>query len=340
MQWVLGIDTSNYTTSLAAVEWTEGRRVVQARSILPVPHGERGLRQSEALFFHVQRLPGLFDQLYAQLVTHDAHVVWRGIGVSVRPRPSCRSYMPVFSAGWSLASSLARTLGVPVLPVSHQENHLSAAEFALLRMASVETAGQESLFPLGAPFIGIHLSGGTSDVVLAQSTRFGYRIDPVGEGMDLHAGQFVDRVGVAIGLPFPTGPHLERLAEQADEALALPSRVVQGKMSFSGPCSAALRALADGAAPASVAKGVQVCIANSVVKAVMYAYARCPDAAGVLIAGGVAGNRAIQGRVLHRLRIQAPRLAIRFAPPEYACDNAVGCAHLARRFLSGTRPDS
>ncbi|WP_083520954.1 hypothetical protein [Alicyclobacillus kakegawensis] len=340
MEWVLGIDTSNYTTSLAAVEWAEGRRMVQARNILPVPHGARGLRQSEALFFHVQRLPKLFDQLYAQLVEQDRHVVWRGIGVSVRPRPSCRSYMPVFSAGASQAFALARALGVPVLPVSHQENHLSAAEFALLRMAPAETAERESLFPPGAPFIGIHLSGGTSDLVLARSTRFGYRIDPVGEGMDLHAGQFVDRVGVAMGLPFPAGPHLERLAEQAEEAFVLPSRVVQGRMSFSGPCSAALRALADGAAPSAVAKGVQVCVANSVVKAVTYAYARCPDASGVLIAGGVAGNRDIQQRVLHRLRMQAPQLPVYFAPSEYARDNAVGCARLARWFLSWRGSDS
>ncbi|MCL6631658.1 MAG: peptidase M22 [Alicyclobacillus herbarius] len=332
MQWVLGIDTSNYTTSLAAVD-VSGQHVIQARRILPVPAGERGLRQSEALFFHVQRLPLLLDELYAQLLSIDAKVEWLGIGVSSRPRPLGRSYMPVFTVGVQFGLALARSHGIPLLPVSHQENHLAAAEYGLSKGLSPDESAEADFAPSLGPFIGIHVSGGTSDVLVAERTRFGYRIEQVGEGLDLHAGQFVDRVGVAMGLPFPAGPHLERLAEGAEKAFPLPSRVIDGQMSFSGPCSAALRALADGVSAASVAQGVQTCIANSLVKAIAFAYQQHPEVQGVMIAGGVAANRTIRQRVRHRLRIQLPGVPVAVAPPEYARDNAVGTAHLAHRFL-------
>jgi N6-L-threonylcarbamoyladenine synthase len=331
MRWVLGIDTSNYTTSVAALEFDQGRVAVQARRLLPVKHGERGLRQAEALFFHVQRLPLLMDELRAQLVPLDRDVYWAAIGVSVRPRPWADSYMPVFSAGWSFATAFARACGLPVVTTSHQENHLAAAEFALEELAA---AGERPLSPRSTAFFAVHLSGGTSDLVLAERTRFGYKVTRIGEGLDLHAGQFVDRVGVALGLPFPAGPQLEQLAATAERAWPLPSRVVDGRMSFSGPCSAALRAIVEGAPPAEVAAGVQVCIANTLVKAITYAHQQYPTVSRCLVAGGVASNQAVKARVQHRLRIVAPNLAVEFAPQQYARDNAIGCAWLARAFVN------
>lgn len=316
---VLGVDTSNYTTSVCAVSVT-GELVAEARRLLPVPSGQRGLRQSDALFLHVQQLPMVMAELRQQLgAVTAAPTPWVAAGVSVRPRPWASSYMPVFHAGERFVMTWAQTLGVPVVRTSHQEGHLAAAE------AFLPHAGAD-------PFLAVHISGGTSDVVVARPARWGYRIEMVGEGADLHAGQFVDRVGVAMGLPFPAGPSLEVLAASAQRRdLRLPGAVRGAAMSFSGPCTAALRALERGEEPAEIAYAVQACIANSLAKAIAHASALHPEAGRVVIAGGVASNQWIAARVRHRLRQVCPRLEVAFAPARYASDNALGVARIAAR---------
>lgn len=317
---VLGIDTSNYTTSVCAIAWDDGALLAEERALLPVQSGQRGLRQSEALFFHVQRLPALLSQLVGRVRPDtDGTVAWEAIGVSVRPRPFATSYMPVFTAGQNFARAFSAMLGVPVIQTSHQEGHLAAAE-AFLSL------------PGGEPVLAVHLSGGTSDVLYARRTDFGYAIDTLGEGADLHAGQFVDHVGVALGLPFPAGPGLERLA---DETVATPTdihfaaTVRHACMSFSGPCSAALRAVGQGVVPGMVALAVFQSIANSVAKAIHQARHQVPSVQHCMVAGGVAANRYVRDRIGHRLRITDPDLTLHFAPARFSSDNALGPARIA-----------
>lgn len=321
MRVVLGLDTSNYTTSVSAVCLETGAVIAEERMLLPVAAGDVGLRQSDAVFHHLKQLPTLMDRLVGQVVSRVGRPNWSGVGVSVRPRPLAASYMPVFQVGRAFAYSIARTHSVPLICTSHQEGHLAAA-----------VGGTTTSEP--GPCIAVHLSGGTSDVLLAVPTRFGYRITPVGEGADLHAGQFVDRVGVALGGPFPAGPWLEKLAETAvDSTFRLPTRVIGAQLSFSGPCSAAMRAIAAGESPAEVAAAVQLSIATGLEKAIRYAVSDYPAAAFCVVAGGVASNAAIRSRLIHRLHIHFPDLPVRFAPPGLSSDNAVGPAFIARRFL-------
>lgn len=318
---VLGVDTSNYTTSVAMVNATDGTLLAEARTLLTVGTGEQGLRQSDAFFQHVQRLPGLVDQLLGQCQI-PTHLVWRGIGVSTRPRPRASSYMPVFTAGVRFAEVAARLLHVPLVPTSHQEGHLEAA------LRSIQVAATK-------PFLAIHLSGGTSDLVIATPSRFGYHIDPIGEGADLHAGQFVDRVGVALGLPFPAGPHLEHLAAQAppDSTFRLPSKSIGTHLSFSGPCSAAQRAIAEGIPAAEIADAVLMSIANAVMKALAAALRDYPLDT-VVVAGGVAANRQIRQQLIQRMQKRFPAVTVHFARPHLSSDNAYGVAGIALRFLS------
>lgn len=321
MRCIIGIDTSNYTTSLCMIDVDKGQVLADERRVLPVRDGGRGLRQSEALFFHVRHLPVLMDQLMGRVryVNRDAAVT--AIGVSTRPRPFAKSYMPVFVAGVSFAESLGRVLGVPVVRTSHQEGHIAAATRHLESSQS-------------SPFLAVHLSGGTSDVVIAKETAWGYKIEMVGEGADLHAGQFIDRVGVALGCPFPAGPALERMAEAyqtGDGNVNIPSRVLGSSMSFSGPCTAALRAIEGGAAPEAVAAGVQSAVANSVAKAIVHAVAGRPEVEACVVAGGVAENLFIRARITLRVHRELPRLRIEFAPTRLSSDNAFGVASLAWR---------
>ena len=100
--YCLGFDTSCYTTSVACA----GRDgvVVDERKVLDVPHGGRGLRQSDALFQHNRNLPPLLDALFSHI---DRRLV-RAVAVSVSPTAAPDSYMPVFLAGQLAARSAAR----------------------------------------------------------------------------------------------------------------------------------------------------------------------------------------------------------------------------------------
>jgi len=305
----LGIDTSNYTTSICLVD-EQGQIDREARMLLNVSEGERGLQQSAAVFQHVHNLPMLFEQvgaLSAQL---------SGVSVSDKPRPIDGSYMPVFTCGVAVARSIAALAGIPLVFVSHQEGHLAAAEGMI---GEIETN----------PFLAIHLSGGTTDVLFVRRQSYGYEIETLGSSLDLHAGQFVDRVGVALGLPFPAGEHLEKMARDAhvNDQVSLPVTVDDCNMSFSGPESAAQRLIRRGASKASVASAVERAIAKAVEKAVLNAASRY-SFRDVLLVGGVAANGTLRTRLEHRLSHQAVGLSLYFAPPRYSTDNAFGVARL------------
>ena len=118
----LGIDTSNYKTSVAVTD-RRGKILADERMFLSVKKGERGLRQSEALFQHVNRLP----EMLARILSDEE--IRSGIGcvaVSSRPRPVEGSYMPVFLAGVSAAKCVSASLSVPLHMFSHQEGHIEA----------------------------------------------------------------------------------------------------------------------------------------------------------------------------------------------------------------------
>ena len=100
----LGIDTSNYATSLAVFDTDAGEVVCDCKKFLPVKEGQLGLRQSDALFHHTAALPSMLAELGARA---DLTQV-RAVGVSARPRPVEGSYMPCFLAGVSAATAFSR----------------------------------------------------------------------------------------------------------------------------------------------------------------------------------------------------------------------------------------
>ncbi|NMP21151.1 peptidase M22 [Sulfobacillus sp. DSM 109850] len=314
--WSLGLDTSAYTTSVAAVA-ADGRLVRQERQLLPVPMGSRGLRPSEALFYHVKNLPAMLERVMDGLDRHRLVVV----GASQTPRPTPDSYLPPFLAGMLAAQAVALGRGVPLIHCTHQEGHIRAG----LWSAAWDPAD---------PFLALHISGGTTELLRVDRRTVPWSIDLVGGSDDLYAGQFVDRVGVALGLAFPAGPELDRLAESAAAPLALPwsrprSRDGRWWTSFSGPESAARRALREGAEPTALAKGVMESISRSLSALVE---AAAPPG-HLLVVGGVAANTHLR-RVM-TARLQKNGWQIGFAAPEWSRDNAVGIALIAQeRFLA------
>ena len=176
----------------------------------------------------------------------------------------------------------------------------------------------------------LHASGGTTDLLLAERGGAGahYQLTELGGSLDLHAGQFVDRVGVALGLGFPCGPALEKLAATATEIAPVPVSVRGLELSFSGPATAALRAAKAGAVPAALAAGVQQAIGQALAKLLVNgAAAACVS--DVLLVGGVGANATIRALIEKKLAAQSVRLWV--PAPQFSGDNASGCAAFARR---------
>ena len=300
----LGIDTSCYTTSVACVN--ANGIVFSERTMLSVPFGGRGLRQSEGLFQHVKQLPPLIEHLFEQVNRERIGVV----AVSAKPVDEENSYMPVFLAGLGLARSLAAALGVPLIETHHQAGHLRAA-----------LVGNESL--IGQPIYGFHISGGTTDLMTAETCLDRpYMIRQVGTSTDLHAGQFVDRVGVKLGLPFPAGKHLEQLAQNAVERnVKLAAAVRNGSCSFSGAEAAAMRIY--GTVPdTELAYGVYDCLARTITKMLRFAEEQ-NGKRPVLICGGVASSALLRKMLQERYG-----QGIYWGKQELSADNAVGVAYI------------
>lgn len=315
MTLYLGIDTSAYTTSLAIVD-DQAQLVYENRKVLDVPQGERGLAQSAALFQHVQNLP--------QLVGTVPTINWEdiaAIGVSTAPRPLKESYMPVFTPGFGVASAMAAARCIPLVQTSHQEGHLAAG--------IVSSKLQET------HFLAIHISGGTTELLEVHHDQPGkLDIRILGGTTDLHAGQFVDRVGVRLGLPFPAGKSLEELAQQANPEAAtwLPSAVKGFEVSFSGVETAAHRLIDQGKEPADVARAVEGCIARTLTKLLQAGMGKT-KLSEILIVGGVASNQYIREELEKRLSKVAK---LHWALPNWSRDNAIGVAILTLEKIQGS----
>lgn len=303
----LGIDTSCYTTSVALMD-KDARLIGESRQILKVREGKCGLQQSEMVFQHTRNLP----EMIKNAMPANAKVI--GVCASGCPRPLADSYMPAFLVGAGFARSLSVLNNIPLWLISHQENHLLAGKWS---------AGG----PDDERFLLLHASGGTTDLLLAERRADGgYKLVEIGGSIDLHAGQFIDRIGVSLGLQFPAGPALEEFAKTAAEFVELPVSVKGCRASLSGPSTAAMRKLAAGADPAGIAAGVQKVLAETFYRLIFNASAQY-DTRSVLIVGGVASNTYIR-EYLHA-KLSSKKISLWHPQAQYSCDNACGCAAFA-----------
>ncbi len=304
---VLGLDTSNYTTSVALFDGQNGCNVGK---LLEVKPGELGLRQSDALFQHVRQLPGLMEQLRQ---TSEINGL-RAVGASTRPRNLEQSYMPCFLAGASQGQALACALGVPFFPCSHQQGHLAAGAWS---------AGRVDL--LDRPFLAWHLSGGTTELLLVEPEGYRVKATILGGTQDISAGQLIDRTGVLLGLDFPAGKALDALYRKGAAERSFKVRLDGLEFSLSGMENKVKAMVEAGAAPEQTARFALDTVADVVVRATRAALERYPGLS-VLCSGGVASN----SRLRQALTESCGAL---FAAPEYSTDNAMGVAILTHRAL-------
>lgn len=304
MSLFLGIDTSNYTTSVALID--DENKVIQKKRLLPVKDGERGIRQSDAVFHHTKAYPELLEELLKDVLEPIT-----AIGVSVTPTTEKGSYMPCFLVGESVATSLSSALKVPLFKFSHQQGHIAAALYS---------ANKTELF--NSKFIAFHVSGGTTDAVLCEAENNTLKITPVASSNDLKAGQAVDRIGVKMGLLFPCGKELEKLALKSEKIYKNKIKLYDGDCSLSGLENKCLKMLENGESKEDTAKFLLTYIADTLsemVKNIFSEYGELP----LVFAGGVMSNSIIR-------EIITSRFQAFFAEPEFSCDNAAGIAVLTK----------
>lgn len=297
---VLGFDTSNYTTSVASFD---GTKVENRSRLLDVKPGELGLRQSDAVFAHVKRLPELAHALFD---TQEPSAVG-AIGVSTRPRAVEGSYMPCFLAGVSAAETMAAALHVPCYAFSHQQGHIAAALWSANRMDLMEQ-----------PHLAWHLSGGTTELLLVEPEDRNVKATVIGGTNDISAGQVMDRTGKLLGLQFPSGKALDALASQVEKPERFKVKTNDLKFSLSG-LENKVSAYASAHSPEETAAYAVSSVVDTIIRTTKDAEKIYPGLP-VVFSGGVASNSA--------LRKNCEGMNCVFAEPALSTDNAAGIAVL------------
>lgn len=301
MSAFLGFDTSNYTTSCALLKDGE---MLQNKKLLPVKNGGCGLRQSDAVFHHTQQLPQVLEALAPDISGLDA------LGVSAFPRTEPGSYMPCFTVGVCTAETLSSVMHVPLYRFSHQQGHIAAALYCVGRMDLMHS-----------PFLAFHVSGGTTEALLVSPDRERlFTTQIAAKTLDLNAGQVIDRVGVMLGLSFPCGKALERLALACTDKITVKPALKGCDCCLSGVENKCRKLWENGVAKEHVAAYCLTYVSSTLsemTQRLLLKYGMLP----LLYAGGVMSNTMIRSTF-------AQKFGGLFAQPEYSCDNAAGIAVL------------
>lgn len=298
----LGFDTSNYTTSVA-LYYPEENKIIQCKKLLPVKAGERGLRQSDAVFHHTAQLHKLCSDLFAfQQPKIDA------VCASVMPRLAEGSYMPCFSVGKNTASCISSVLSVPFYETSHQHGHILAALYSAGRLDLIHER-----------FIAFHVSGGTTEALLVEPSKnelFTCRL--IAKSLDLKAGQAIDRVGVMMGINFPCGASLDELSRKSTAKFKIKPSMKGFDCSLSGVENKCKKMLQDGEKHEDVAlycvEYIRAAL-SQMATSLLNEYGNLP----LVFSGGVMSNSLISESF-------TKQFGAIFAKSEFSCDNAAGIA--------------
>ncbi|MBQ7226533.1 MAG: peptidase M22 [Clostridia bacterium] len=302
----VGIDTSNYTTSCAICD-EDGAILESYKELLPVKDGENGLRQSDAVFAHVKN----FQVISARIKEKHADYEIAAIGYSAYPRDAVGSYMPCFLVGKAVGEMISALYNIPAYEFSHQNGHIQAALYSA-KLTPTE------------PFVAFHVSGGTTEIVLVKPDLAGFEVSILGGSVDLHAGQAIDRIGVKMGLKFPCGKELERLALE-NKMVPPPCKVcVNGvECNLSGLENLALKLYKETKNPRVVASYIFTFISKTIEK-LTENIRKEQGNIKVVFAGGVMSNKIIQAHLSSMFQ------DVYFAEPEFSTDNACGIAILTK----------
>lgn len=308
--YYLGIDTSAYTTSLSVID-DELKVICDIRKILNVKKGERGLRQQEAIFQHINNISKMIESLSFKL---DFNKIV-SVGISSKPRKLKGSYMPVFSVGQAIGSVVSSCLKSNYFQFSHQEGHIASG------LLGTELEDKDH-------FIAIHISGGTTEVINVNNQNNEFITEIIGGSLDISFGQFIDRLGVLLGLQFPCGKEMNEIA--LDGSLIdkkIPIKNFGKWFNISGLETFFIKVISEEeACKNDIAKSIfhtigiilKNCILDVIKEYKVY---------DILIVGGVASNSIVKDYLRDEL---SDYCNLYFPEPKYCTDNSIGLAYLAK----------
>ena len=281
---VLGIETSCDETAASVVE--DGRRVLSdvVSTQIDIHRRWGGVVPELASRNHVVQLMPVVDEALSRAGV--APSALDGLAVTSGP-----GLVGALLVGVQTAKALALAWGKPLVRVNHLEGHLVAAFLA----------GDPPEFP----YLGLVVSGGHTSLYLAEG--FGrYRL--LGQTRDDAAGEAFDKGAKLLGLPYPGGVAIDRLAGKGDpRAVRFPKAIVKGgplEFSFSGLKTALLHhvkrhGVPEGRALADLCASYQEAIVAALVQKLFRA-ARTLQLERVVISGGVAANSRLRAAVAER----------------------------------------
>lgn len=307
---ILAIETSCDETSVAVVE--DGR-IIRSNVIssqIETHQKFGGVVPEVASRQHVESITWIIEEAVEKAGITLADVT----AVAVTQGPGLVGSLLV---GLAAAKALACALEVPLIAVHHIAGHIYANRFV-----------EELVYPC----LSLVVSGGHTELVLLEGPG---RFRIIGRTRDDAVGEAYDKVARALGLPYPGGPHIDRLALEADGAVQLPRAWLEPDsydFSFSGLKSAVLAALNQARmkgldlAQAHVARGFQASVIDVVTEKAMRAAAQF-GAKQLVLAGGVAANRGLRAALAERCGRAGLPLVV---PPLALCtDNAAMIAAAA-----------
>ena len=286
--YILGIESSCDETSAAVVEMGEGVRTIRSNIVasqIDIHRLYGGVVPEIASRAHIEAISKITYQ-----ALDEAGIEIGDVGaIAVTAFPGLIGALLV---GVNFAKSLAFAQGIPLVPVNHIRGHVAAA---YLSDAELEP-----------PFLAIVVSGGHTSLYRVNSyTDF----EEIGATRDDAAGEAFDKIGRVIGLPYPGGAALDKLAYEGDpHAIKLPSPALNGDsldFSFSGIKTATLNYLngkAQKGEPVSYAD-VAASYTDQIVKAIVKKTGQALEETGMkrlVLAGGVAANSHLRA-ALERL---------------------------------------
>lgn len=302
----MGIDTSNYASSIAVIDYTDNKVLLNLKRFLPVKNGQCGLRQQDAVFAHIKNLTDMLELVHKDF---DLSCV-QAVGVSVKPTGQEGSYMPCFLVGKLVSQAIKAAKDVPVVQTTHQDGHLNSALFYL---------NNEKLY--NEKIIVFHVSGGTTDMLLVDGGKI---IKTVGTSNDLYAGQAVDRLGVKLGFDFPAGKYVSELAEKCGENFS-PKISVKGlNCNLSGVENQCEKLMSQGYSKEYICKYCLCFIAKTICKMAQNAREEYGDLP-IVFAGGVMSSTTIKSYAEQNIK------NCYFVDPVFSQDNAIGTAAVAAR---------
>ena len=312
---IIGIDTSCYTTSIAAIS-LDNKVIFNKKIMLKVRENTKGLRQSEAVFQHINNLGEMSNDLKDILKNYNIC----GVCASIKPRPLEDSYMPVFNVGSNFAKLFSSLNKCPFYKTTHQENHIEAS----LLTNKIKNEKQ---------FLSVHMSGGTTEILLVNKEKSEYKIDIVGGSNDISFGQLIDRIGVNMGYKFPCGKYIDENALKCSEKIekGLKTSVKEGYMNLSG-IENQVNKIINNHSEEYISKLLLDTISRNLIKSLLY-ISKKYNIEEVVFVGGVSASKYISTKLKRELKKN--NIIAYFTEQEYSTDNALGCAVIGlKNFIS------